>query len=86
MSPMFFLFPALTQRSRKFCAMTEGDVNYVTAIGRQVIVLNSFQVARNLLEKRSGIYSGRPRLVMMAELCACFFSLHLNHLGSNLSP
>ena len=65
------------RRSHSACAcfftMTKGGLNYVTVIGRPLIVLNSFQVARNLLEKRSGIYSGRPRLVMMAELCACFF-------------
>ena len=53
--------------------MTKGDVNYATVMGRRVIVLNSFKAARNLLEKRSGIYSGRPRLVMTVELCACFF-------------
>jgi hypothetical protein len=48
--------------------MMKGDVNYVTVIAKQVIVLNSFETARNLLEKRSGIYSGRPRMVMMGEL------------------
>ena len=62
----------------------KGDINYFIVVGKPIIVLNSYQAARNLLEKRSGIYSGRPRLVILAELCAYFF--HLNHLGSNLTP
>ncbi|KAF9645975.1 cytochrome P450 [Thelephora ganbajun] len=45
-----------------------GDVNYVTVVGQPIIVLNSYQAARDLLEKRSGIYSSRPRMVMLSEL------------------
>lgn len=47
---------------------TPGDVNYVTVVGKPIIVLNSYQAARDLLEKRSGIYSNRPRMVMQCEL------------------
>lgn len=46
----------------------QGDVNYVTVVGQPIIVLNSYQAARDLLEKRSGIYSNRPRMVMLTEL------------------
>jgi len=45
-----------------------GDVNYVTVVGKPIIVLNSYQAARDLLEKRSGMYSSRPRMVMLCEL------------------
>lgn len=46
----------------------QGDVNYATVVGKPIIVLNSHQAARDLLEKRSGMYSGRPRMVMQCEL------------------
>lgn len=46
----------------------QGDVNYVTVVGQPIIILNSYQAARDLLEKRSGIYSSRPRMVMLTEL------------------
>lgn len=40
----------------------------MTVVGKPIIVLNSYQVARDLLEKRSSIYSSRPRMVMLGEL------------------
>ena len=46
----------------------KGDVNYVTVMGQPIIVLNSYQAAKDLLEKRGGIYSSRPRMVMLTEL------------------
>lgn len=41
----------------------------MTVVGKPIIVLNSYQAARDLLEKRSSIYSSRPRMVMQCELC-----------------
>ena len=46
----------------------KGDINYVTVVGQPIIVLNSYRAARDLLEKRGGIYSSRPRMVMLTEL------------------
>ena len=64
-------FQALSQRLDKHLLnfVTKGDVNYVTVVGKPIIVLNSYQAARDLLEKRSSMYSGRPRMVMQCELC-----------------
>lgn len=53
---------------------TQGDVNYVSVVGQPIIVLNSYQAARDLLEKRGGIYSSRPRMVMLTELYVYFYS------------
>ena len=53
---------------------TQGDVNYVSVVGQPIIVLNSYQAARDLLEKRGSIYSSRPRMVMLTELYVCFYS------------
>ena len=40
-----------------------GDVMYFKTFGQPMIVLSSLKAATDLLEKRSTIYSGRPRLV-----------------------
>lgn len=45
-----------------------GDVVYAHLLGKDVVILNSMQAARDLLEKRSAIYSDRPRFVLLTEL------------------
>ena len=62
------LHPARCLDMRLLIFVVTGDVNYVTVVGKPIIVLNSYQAAKDLLEKRSGMYSGRPRMVMQCEL------------------
>ncbi len=38
-----------------------GDVVYVEALGTSIVILGSDQAASDLFEKRSAIYSDRPR-------------------------
>ena len=45
-----------------------GDVNYLEVLGQPLVILNSYTACKDLLEKRSGIYSSRPRLVLLSEL------------------
>ncbi|EED82914.1 predicted protein [Postia placenta Mad-698-R] len=45
-----------------------GDILHLDALGQHIIVINSAKVARELLDKRSAIYSGRPHLVMAGDL------------------
>lgn len=45
-----------------------GDIVHVKDFHRDVIILNSFKTAYELLEKRSNVYSGRPQFVMFHEL------------------
>ncbi|EED82432.1 predicted protein [Postia placenta Mad-698-R] len=45
-----------------------GDTIHLEALGEHIIVLNSSRVARDLLDKRSAIYSDRPHFVMAGEL------------------
>ncbi|OJT11090.1 O-methylsterigmatocystin oxidoreductase [Trametes pubescens] len=47
---------------------TFGDIVYFEILRTPAIVLNSVEAARDLLDKRSAIYSDRPRLVMLMEL------------------
>ncbi|PSS06488.1 hypothetical protein PHLCEN_2v3717 [Hermanssonia centrifuga] len=44
------------------------DVLYFTSWGRSHVLINSAQAAAELLEKRSTLYSGRPRMPMLNEL------------------
>ncbi|GJE96482.1 cytochrome P450 [Phanerochaete sordida] len=44
------------------------DVVHFEALGRHVVVLNSAKAARDLLEKRSSIYSGRAQSIMLSEI------------------
>ncbi|KZT36951.1 cytochrome P450 [Sistotremastrum suecicum HHB10207 ss-3] len=45
-----------------------GDVVHVSALGQPIIVLNSHRACLDLLEKKSSIYSDRPRLPMGGDL------------------
>lgn len=45
-----------------------GPIVYASAFGKPLIVLSSFSVARDLLQKRGSIYSGRPRLITFSEM------------------
>ena len=47
----------------------EGDLIYVSVLGRPMIIVNSAQAARDLMEKKGAIYSSRPRMEIMGQLC-----------------
>ncbi|CCM05258.1 uncharacterized protein FIBRA_07468 [Fibroporia radiculosa] len=49
-------------------AKTYGDLVHLDAFGEHLVVINSIEVAKDLLDKRSTIYSDRPRFVMACEL------------------
>ncbi|KAI0594821.1 cytochrome P450 [Biscogniauxia sp. FL1348] len=46
-----------------------GPISSVTVMGTTMIILNSAQAAIDLLDKRSAIYSSRPRMVFVGEMC-----------------
>ncbi|VDC00556.1 unnamed protein product [Peniophora sp. CBMAI 1063] len=48
-----------------------GDVIYLSVMGQGIVFLNSRKAAFDLLDRRGGIYSDRPHLVMSGELCGC---------------
>ena len=49
-------------------ASVASDVVYLTALGSKLLVLSSFEAARDLLDRKGAIYSSRPRLVVKNEL------------------
>ncbi|GJE97160.1 cytochrome P450 [Phanerochaete sordida] len=44
------------------------DIIHFEMLGRHIVVLNTIKVARDLFDKRSDNYSGRPESVMISEL------------------
>ncbi|OSD00652.1 cytochrome P450 [Trametes coccinea BRFM310] len=57
------------------------DVVYFTVLGTHLLVINSFEAARDLLDKRGALYSDRPRLVMIKELMDWEWNLILMSYG-----
>ncbi|KAI0371752.1 cytochrome P450 [Pilatotrama ljubarskyi] len=47
----------------------DSDIIHLNALGMNIVVANSYEVATELLDRRSAIYSDRPRMVMLGELC-----------------
>ena len=45
-----------------------GDVVHITALGQRIVILNSRKVATDLLDRRGGIYSDRPRNIVAAQI------------------
>ena len=45
-----------------------GDIYYLNVAGKNVVVLNSRKAAIDLLERRSVIYSDRPRMIVAFEM------------------
>ena len=45
-----------------------GDLVYLQVLGHRFVFANSYKTAIDLLDKRSLIYSNRPRLPMLREL------------------
>jgi hypothetical protein len=58
-----------------------GEMMYVGALGRGVIVINSQRVAVDLLEKRSNIYSDRPNFISAGEISARHLDLPMTPYG-----
>ena len=48
---------------------TSGDIIYVYAFGNPIVILNSAQAAKDLLENHGANYASRPYRTMLLELC-----------------
>ena len=49
-------------------SMILGDLMFAKFFAQRALIINSQAVARDLLDKRGGIYSSRPRFVMFCEM------------------
>ncbi|KAF8064213.1 cytochrome P450 [Lyophyllum atratum] len=46
----------------------QGDIVYIRLLNQPMVILSRLEIARDLLDKRSSIYSDRPRFVLFSEL------------------
>ncbi|KAH9168381.1 cytochrome P450 [Lactarius sanguifluus] len=58
-----------------------GDVFYLNAAGQPIVVLNTQKVAADLLDRRAGIYSDRPRNIVAAEILCGGLALTFQNYG-----
>ena len=45
-----------------------GDIIYLNVLGNDVIVLNSVEDAREIMDKRGALHSDRPRSIFNGEM------------------
>ncbi|THU98674.1 cytochrome P450 [Dendrothele bispora CBS 962.96] len=53
---------------RNMARQYNSDIIYFNICGKSIVVVNSFEAADELFDKRSSIYSDRPRMPMLNEL------------------
>lgn len=46
-----------------------GEIIHISVFGQPIVILNAAQPISDLLDRRSAIYSDRPRMTMAGELC-----------------
>ncbi|KXN85958.1 O-methylsterigmatocystin oxidoreductase [Leucoagaricus sp. SymC.cos] len=59
----------------------DSDILHLDVAGKPMIILNSYESAKELLERRSAIYSSRPGSVMLAELSGFGFQFGMMPYG-----
>ncbi|KAH9173181.1 cytochrome P450 [Lactarius sanguifluus] len=58
-----------------------GDIFYLKAMGQPIVVLNTQKAAVDLLNRRAGIYSDRPRNIVAAEILSGGLVITLQNYG-----
>ncbi|KIM35566.1 hypothetical protein M413DRAFT_79273 [Hebeloma cylindrosporum] len=59
----------------------DSDIIHANALGTSIVILNSYKVAVDVLDKRSAIYSSRPHFTMLHELSGWGFLFSLLPYG-----
>ncbi|KAF9529927.1 cytochrome P450 [Crepidotus variabilis] len=65
----------------KWAKELETDIIYLNIAGQSVVIIDSASAAVELLERRSSLYSGRPRLPMINELMGWDFDFGFMDYG-----
>ncbi|KAG8989392.1 hypothetical protein FRB90_002256, partial [Tulasnella sp. 427] len=58
-----------------------GPLTFVKVPGSNILVINSYEAATDLLDKRGTLYADRPRMVMMGEMIGGEFTTILGRYG-----
>lgn len=62
------MLPSHAKSKTLIIFLEAGDVIYVHILGRPMVIVNSFNAAKELMDSRGANYSDRPRLVLLSEL------------------
>ncbi|KAG5649112.1 hypothetical protein H0H81_006181 [Sphagnurus paluster] len=73
-----------TQPTPNLAINLDSDIIHLDVLGRSIIVLDSEEATTELLEKRSSLYSGRPRMPMINELMGRSFDFGFMTYGKML--
>ena len=63
-----------------------GGLVYAKLLHKSILVINSVDIARDLMEKRGANYSDRPRFVLLTEMFVSSLSHHTPLFALNSSP
>ncbi|KAF8649224.1 hypothetical protein AX16_005932 [Volvariella volvacea WC 439] len=66
----------------KWSKIYDPDILYMNVAGQNMIILNSLSATKELLERRSSLYSSKPRLPMLCELVGWGFAFVFMRYGS----
>ena len=64
--------------------MHTGDIIYLSAMGQPIVVLNDFNIAIELLDRRAGIYSDRPSFIVANGILSGGLQLPVMPYGETL--
>ncbi|TFK25346.1 cytochrome P450 [Coprinopsis marcescibilis] len=70
------------EKYHAWCKQYDTDILYLNVAGKSMVILDTVEAANELLEKRSLIYSGRPRMPMVVELMGWDFNLGMMDYGN----
>ncbi|KAF8960140.1 cytochrome P450 [Flammula alnicola] len=65
----------------KWCQELDTDVLYLNVAGTSIVILDSREAAVELMEKRSSLYSGRPKMRMLNDLMGWDFDFGFMNYG-----
>ncbi|KAF7372980.1 Cytochrome P450 [Mycena sanguinolenta] len=68
----------------KWSKQFKSDIIHLNAAGTSIVVLSSMEAVRELFEKRSTLYSDRPRMPMVVELMGWDFAIPTMNYGDRL--
>lgn len=66
---LWYVWAYLRSYDTNVAFLGAGEIVYIHAFGTDLVYLNSRRLTYELFEKRSSIYSDRPSLPMIVDLC-----------------
>ncbi|KAF8980248.1 cytochrome P450 [Cyathus striatus] len=65
----------------KWCKELDTDIIYLNILGSRMMILDTYEASKELLDKRSAINPGRPRMPMLTDLMGWDFHFALMDYG-----